>query len=288
LPKLQHNVVIIKAFATELPYNGFCEAIYMTTSQHPTYRFILEKELANRIKRNPRYSLRAFAKSLNVDVGNLSRCLNGKANVSLKTAQKLAQGLALGPQERSAFLHSLVEQKAGTQYCELPAQAPIERIELETFSIIADPLHYAILELTFVEGFQSDLGWMAKTLGVNKAEVKNAVERLQMLNLLEEKKGRFYKKAHTTVRTPSGPNTSAALRQHQRVVLEKSQTALENLPIQKRCHSSMTLTINEADLEEIRARIDAFTLELCKTYSKGKKTKVYQLHVGFFPLQEEV
>ncbi|MGE0172662.1 MAG: TIGR02147 family protein [Oligoflexales bacterium] len=259
----------------------------MTTIQHPTYRYLLEKELADRIKKNPRYSLRAFAKSLNVDVGNLSRCLNGKANVSLKTAQHLADALALSPNVRNQFLNSLIAQKAGTHEGTKATLTEIENLEVEAFSTIADPLHYAIMELTFVEGFKNDIEWIAKSLGATKVEVKTAIQRLQMLNLVEEIDGKLVKKAQSTLRTPSGLNTSAALRQHQKAVLQKSSFALENTSIQKRCHASMTLPIDEKDLEEVRARIDQFTLELCKTYSKGTKTKVYQLHVGFFPLQEE-
>ena len=71
----------------------------------PIYLKMIERELSRRIKQNPRYSLRSFAKALKVDAGNLSRCMNGKASLSLATANKLANGLNLSPVERSEFLY---------------------------------------------------------------------------------------------------------------------------------------------------------------------------------------
>ena len=54
------------------------------TSNH--YREMLREELQKRNGRNPRYSLRAFAKCLGVDVAALSRVLSNKQTITMKTA----------------------------------------------------------------------------------------------------------------------------------------------------------------------------------------------------------
>ena len=47
-------------------------------------RPFLKMELDSRIKKNPSYSLRSFAKSLNISHAALSQILNGKRNLTKK------------------------------------------------------------------------------------------------------------------------------------------------------------------------------------------------------------
>ena len=51
-------------------------------------------------------------------------------------------------------------------------------LSLDLFRCISDWHHYAILELTFVEGFDSDPKWLASQLGISNAEALYAVDRL--------------------------------------------------------------------------------------------------------------
>ena len=73
------------------------------------YRKILSEELERRIEKNPAYSLRAFAKSLEVDVGTLSRTLSSKQDLALATAKKVSTKLELGEYDRELFLRSVMD-----------------------------------------------------------------------------------------------------------------------------------------------------------------------------------
>ncbi len=68
---------------------------------------ILRAELHRRMLVNPRYSLRSFAKSLEIDPSNLSRVMAQKRTLALSTAEGLADRLKLAPKERKAFLSSV-------------------------------------------------------------------------------------------------------------------------------------------------------------------------------------
>ena len=62
-------------------------------------REVLRTELARRCDRNPRYSLRAYARWLGIHHGSLSRILNGRRALMPRTIQSLAPRIGLSPQQ---------------------------------------------------------------------------------------------------------------------------------------------------------------------------------------------
>lgn len=77
-----------------------------------TYQKILAHNLSRRMSMNPRYSLRAFAASLNLAPSKLSEILSGKKGLSPDRAEKTATCLRLEGFERSLFLLSVRAQHA--------------------------------------------------------------------------------------------------------------------------------------------------------------------------------
>lgn len=77
----------------------------------PFFRVYLREELSKRVKANPQYSLRAFAKKLEIDPGALSRIISGKQIIALKNARHLIERLALSDEEKALFIQSALEEK---------------------------------------------------------------------------------------------------------------------------------------------------------------------------------
>lgn len=75
------------------------------------YRQKLEAELALRKRKNPRYSLRAFAAFLSVDVSYLSRLRAGRLILSVDLAASFAKRLGLSGKERADFILSAAEEQ---------------------------------------------------------------------------------------------------------------------------------------------------------------------------------
>lgn len=75
------------------------------------YRTFLTDELSHRKTRNPRYSLRAFARDLKVDPSFLSRLLSGKADPSVNLSVKIVQRLNLSDVEKRRFIASIVDDR---------------------------------------------------------------------------------------------------------------------------------------------------------------------------------
>ena len=259
------------------------------------YNQCLKKELSERCERNPRYSVRAFARALGVDVGALSRLLAGKQVPSYKLAQKLMAALALNPEEAESFIASVAETQRSRNLQRLSpllrrhqgtgssSARPVD-LSIDLYRVISDWYHFAILELTFVEGFESNPRWIAKELGISAAEASLAIERLMKFGLLSEQDGKLVK-TEEQLSTVDKHLTTPALRKNQKQFLEKAIHSLENDPIEERNMSSMTMAIDPEKLPLAKLMIREFNQNLCKFLESGSRKRVYNLEIALYPIQ---
>lgn len=68
---------------------------------------ILDDRLAN----NSNYSLRSFAKSLNIDASHLSKILSRKQILSMRLTELIIQSLNVTGKERILFIESVAEEQ---------------------------------------------------------------------------------------------------------------------------------------------------------------------------------
>jgi len=244
------------------------------------FRAILQEELLRRCRKNPHYSVRAFAKSLNVVPSALNEILKGTRPVSEKMKTRLGLAMGLSLETISKIPHN--KQKLKTPV------AGFNQITLDTYAIVSDWYHYAILELIRVKDFKSEVAWVARTLSITRSEVRIAVERLRQAGMLEiTSDGKWIDTAGQFATNISGELTSAASRKLQKQILEKSICALEEVPVEKRNHTSMTMAINPEALEEAKEMITKFRRELCAFLeSYPDPTHVYNLAISLYPISQ--
>lgn len=141
--------------------------------QLPEFRIYLQNELLTRCRRNPNYSLRAFARALRIDGSALSKMLRGKRAITPSTVHRVANQLGLDPETTQRY-QAAVEAAAANPHKKYEYHA----LSADTFRVIADWYHLAILEMTKVEGFDASPKAVAKSLGITPSEVNIALERL--------------------------------------------------------------------------------------------------------------
>jgi len=71
--------------------------------QELDFRSFLQNELEKRCKKNPRFSLRAFARTLEVEPSALSKILHGKRALTPKMLMRMASQLGLPTQDIERF-----------------------------------------------------------------------------------------------------------------------------------------------------------------------------------------
>jgi transcriptional regulator with XRE-family HTH domain len=72
----------------------------------------LKTQLQDSRSRNPRYSLRAFARRLGVNVATVSKIIRGIENPSVSTSKRILDALAATPQDRAQFMDSVFSKRA--------------------------------------------------------------------------------------------------------------------------------------------------------------------------------
>lgn len=244
-------------------------------------RFIelLQTKLVERCQMNPSYSLRSFAKSLGVDSSSLSKILSGKRSLSPNMYLKLAGKLDLSPTEFKLYNPFNHSQSDSDRF---------NAIEPEVFEIIADWVHFAILELTHLDNFRPNIKWIAKKLSVQELHVKLAVGRLLKLNLLKIEESGNWIDVSDTLTTTNSPFTNSAFKKLQRGILDQAHKALNEVEFEQRDQSSMTMAVDSHQLQKAKEIIKKFRREICELMqATPKRNAVYQLSVSLFPITEK-
>ncbi len=243
------------------------------------FRQHLQDELLKRAKKNARFSIRAFARQLELEPSSLAQILNGKRKLTFKMCERLSLKLGISPSKLVALMKA-----------EAPRVTHFDRfnkINEDAFRTIADWHNFAILELTRTDGFKGNINWIARVLGITTAEAHTAVERLKRLNYLSvDTEGRWKDSLSSAVNSGNEYSTPA-FREHQKQILTKAVEALENVPYDERVQSSMMLVGSRERVTEAKRRILNFIEELDE-YMKNGDThdEVYSISVSLFPLSK--
>src|ERR1051326_4485210 len=101
-------------------------------------RFLMQ-ELARRCQANPRYSLRAFARTLGVTPAAISLVLSGKRRIGHKLGGKVVEKLGLTPEQAQEFLRGCAPSPR------LPSLQAEEysTLSMDRLAMVADWYHFA-------------------------------------------------------------------------------------------------------------------------------------------------
>lgn len=231
---------------------------------------ILQRELGRRCRLNPRYSLRAFARALQISPANLSLILNRRRQPSKRTIEIILEKLELKASEREAI--------AGRGSLKI---STYENLDIKTFEQISSWLAYAILSLIKTKDFRPEASWVAKRLGVSPHEVKAVVQSLRDTGLLAAK---TWTRTKTTLRL-NNPNSTALTRAFQRQLIARALDSMENDPSDQRDISSITFAMSADKMASAKEEIRQFRLRMAALFEEeGSSTDVYNLTVQMVPV----
>jgi uncharacterized protein (TIGR02147 family) len=260
------------------------------------FKTVLKNEFAERAGANPHYSLRAFARTLNLSPPRLSDILRGRYGLSKRAAIAIAKRLGYNKSEQTAFA-CLVESKharsrigrdrANAELQAFRKRGPVQDFQLEAFRVISDWYHFALLELTYVKDFQSNPAWIAKQLGISISLVKDAIGRLKKLDLLIETQGKLTA-PDLTLDVPGGV-PSSALKNFHRQILNKAIQAIDEQSVEERELSSVVIALRNDQLPEAKKMISDFRKNFLNALGSNvavarDKNQVYFFSNQFFSL----
>ncbi len=238
----------------------------------------LNLELEGRKKKNSGYSLRAYGRDLSIQPATLSHILKRKRQISDSVKKKIYSHLGLS-KDQIQYFEGKNNNGVDVRY---------KKFDFDTFAILSDWYYDAICELVRVKGFESDVDYVARRLGLLKNTAKEAVDKLFDLELLKESPNKTWIETTGNDSILGGDTTNLALQKLQKQLLEKAIEALKETPKDQREQASMVMAINKNDLPEAKKRIKEFQRDMCKYLQRPNRPsdEVYQLVTTLYPLTD--
>jgi hypothetical protein len=233
----------------------------------------LRREFDDLRRRNPRYSLRAFARDMRMSPATLSRVLGGKRTVSEATIEKALRGSRLRPE-----IKERIRQTAFDPYVAASTESDFRPfIENWYFS--------AVMCLAETPAFREDHHWIATRLGITPKQAATAMSYLEKKGLWvrDPKTGRLIS-AELSISSrsaPKGPdkNHLGKLQLVRRALLNDDDKLKELSSI-----SSVLQPVDLKNLPEAKDRIHKFRRRLSKFLDAGNKSEVYLLYIQLVPV----
>ncbi|MGZ3656655.1 MAG: TIGR02147 family protein, partial [Bdellovibrionota bacterium] len=226
---------------------------------------------------NPQYSLRAFAKSLEIDSSTLSALIRRKRPLTAKTAQRLIANLGItDPSHSQSLLLGVLGQsdEAAPEY---------QQLDIEAAEVISSWEHFAIRSLLQLDGYRPNTKQIARRLNIPHGITLEALNRMARLGLVVQQ-GEIWLDTGKNLATPVNSVPNAALRGALRQYMVKAIDSLEKDPLDSRDMSGITMAIAAKKVPEARKLILDFRRRLCAFLEDGQKNSVYRLNVQLFPL----
>lgn len=238
------------------------------------YQHLLQ-EFERRCRANPKYSLRAFARDLDIHSGTLSSILNQRRPVGAKVLAHIMKKLPLSAAEKKKILSELMAPSA------FSADKP-RLLDEEVLSIIKDWEHYAILAYLQLRKVKKTPGDIAKALRLPQAKVLRAISNLESAGLLKND-GSHLKVLHRNTIT-SREIPSPALREAHSQYIDKAKSALTEFKVNERDITGTTMVVASKNLPKAKELIQQFRRELSDLLEQGEADDVYRLNIQLFPL----
>lgn len=264
----------------------------ITPLSYEDYRSFLKAEYEDRITRNSRYSLRAYARDIGIRASRLNDILHGRDGLSRTTATEVGTKIGLANEHLEYFIDLVESSHARSKTGRELAKARLtkykktvtyENLSLDAFAAISDWVHFAILELFAHKEFRSDSIWIANSLKISPMDAQEALQRLLRLGMIRQEEGRFVlSQTHSEVK-PKTP--SEAIKNFHRQILGKALQTLDQQPMEKREFITSMMSFNQSNIQEAKHDLQAFVKNFSEKYSASNHADdVYCLSTQFFSL----
>lgn len=251
-----------------------------------SFNDFLNAQFEERRHRNPRYSLRSFARNLGLSHSRLSEILNGQT-ISISSAQAICEVLHLRPTE-TAYLIDLVRASSGrTEKVRSEARARLELKKMrrefqhnKSGNFLLSKWYYAAL-IEFLTGTQLPPSRIAETLHLSSREFETAVQDLQARGFIRREDDAWIK-VDGYLKFES-PVPSQLVRDFHRASLSRATKALDQA-IETRKFLTYVMTMRPDQIEDAREELENFAASFAKKFSDSETHEgvVYSFGLQFF------
>ena len=239
-------------------------------------RKYLIQEFERRTLANPKYSLRAFARDLEIHSGTLSSILNERRAVGAKVLAHVMKKLPLSALEKKKIFSEMISPAA-------PQTDTPRLLDEQALSIIKDWEHYAILAYLQLRRAKHTAGEIAIDLGAPQVKILRALTNLENSGLIKRSGNKFIVTQKNLITSRGIP--SPALREAHTQYIDKAKSALADCNVNERDITGRTMAISHKNLPKAKELIRQFRTDIAELLQQGgEPDDVYRLNIQLFPL----
>lgn len=255
------------------------------------YTDFIKTELEQRVFSNKSYSLRSFARDLEFSPSRLSEILSNRGALSTASALKMSKLLKLTHKEATIFVALANISNSSSKKIKSEANKFLNSlkdnnsnsISLDSFRLISDWHYFAILSTMELDEFDGTALWIGERLGLSLEKTKEALELLDELEYIKNDSC-FYSLKDSSGNQTTNDISSCALRKSHKQSLSHAIETIDEIDIELRDISSMTMAIDLKKIPHAKKLIQNFRRELCQYLESGDKEEVYNLNIQLIPL----
>lgn len=263
------------------------------------YREYLHDYYKERKQNIPWFSMRVFGKKLALNPAYLCRIMQKQEHLSLKKVPSVSEYFGFEQTETEYF-----EALVGFSRAKTESEATIFFDKLSLLkggikSAYLDSLQYeyyrkwyysvvlAVIGFFPVKNNYRQLGKMVFPC-ISADEAREAVTLLEKLKLIQRNGDGVYERTNLHIST--GPSfRSLAVRHFQKEMVRLSERAIEQFPKELRDISSLTLTMKQDTLEDIREILRSCRQAIISRVAEDMETDcAYQINMQVFPVSDVV
>ena len=258
------------------------------------YQQFLKDYVNFKKKEKPWFSYRYLASKLRIDHSNLIKILLGKRHLSRNIARTLAAFIRFNARETEYILTLVEFNKAKNQVkCKHLLEKLFsirdiipKKLEPHQYEYYQHWYYTAIYTILDYYEFRDDYIALARELNppISAKQAREGIGLLEKLKLIEKDTNGRYVQTEKKITTGKSWH-SAAIQRFQEETLKLALNSLDHHPKNVRDFSTLTMTISESDLEDIREITNHFRSSVIKVVHESEQAdRVYQLNVQLFPM----
>lgn len=270
------------ALSTIVGYTG-----YLNVKKFSSVRDYLKALLQWKAQKNRAYSLRAFARDLDLSPSFVSQYLKGKTELSLLSAQKICDGLklecpalrryflALQRYERDEDIDQLMCVRQQVVYNQLtPEQLPTE----------LSPIDIALLLIASLSGGLKLTSATAECFAREPEELEAICQRLREAGWMKYESGLWHA-TKSYIQGLAQTDGNIEVRAFHKRILHIGLNGLERLQPAERFFQSSVFSMRSEDYEAHCKRLEDFSLQTCDYFlNRPSHDRIYSLGIQLIPL----
>jgi uncharacterized protein (TIGR02147 family) len=260
------------------------------------YRRFLKDFYDDAKKTRKYFSYRFFALRAGVNAPILLKMvIDGKRNLSTKTIDKFIKGVGLKEKEAVFFRNLVHFNQAKSSLEKQEYYRVLKSMSDQVSQHVMEDDHFDYYDKWYVSAIREGIcqhdyndNWdlVAKSVHpeISPDDAQKAVAWLCAHDLLKKQKNGRYEQTHTAITTRSEVK-SMVVRNFNRVMIRLAERSLDDVPVQERYASGITVGCTKEAYDMVVAEMEGFRDRVVKIVdSLDTSDSVYQLNMQLFPL----